>query len=95
MHCKTNTNRLKLKIMSTFVTKQSKAISLFKSGNMKEAFAIFKTFRLGFTKEEQKTITIASECFTPSYRKFYEQLGKDTEAIQKQAVFIISAKYCI
>lgn len=81
--------------MKDYITKTEKAVSLFKDGQVKEAMKIFKTFRMSFTKDEQKTIAIASECYTPSNRKFYEQLGKDVEAIQQQAFFIISAKYCI
>ena len=34
-------------------TKTEKAINLFESGCLKEALSIFRTFRIGFTKEEQ------------------------------------------
>ena len=42
-------------------TKTSKAISQFRSGRLKEALAIFCTFRIGFTKEERRTLQIANE----------------------------------
>ena len=42
-------------------TKTEKAINLFESGCLKEALSIFRTFRIGFTKEERRTLQIASE----------------------------------
>lgn len=42
-------------------TKTNKAISLLQCGDLKAALAIFSTFRIGFTKEEQRTLKIASE----------------------------------
>lgn len=42
-------------------TKTNKAISLLRAGNLKEALLIFRTFRIGFTKEERRTLQIASE----------------------------------
>ena len=40
-------------------TKTSKAIGLFKDGRLRDALAIFKTFKIGFTKDERRTIQIA------------------------------------
>lgn len=37
-------------------TKTNNAVQLFKSGNVKEALAIFRTFRIGFTKDERRTL---------------------------------------
>ena len=47
-------------------TKTEKAINLFESGCLKEALSIFRTFRIGFTKEERRTLKIAYECLSGS-----------------------------
>ena len=44
-------------------TKTNKAISLLQCGDLKAALAISSTFRIGFTKEERRTLKIAYECF--------------------------------
>lgn len=58
------------------MTKSDKAILLFKNGHVKEALAIFKTFHIGFTKDEKRTIEIASDCLN-GRSSFYTQLGID------------------
>lgn len=42
-------------------TKTNKVISLLRAGNLKEALLIFRTFRIGFTKEERRILQIANE----------------------------------
>lgn len=73
-------------------TKTSKAISLFRSGLMKEALAIFRTFRNGFTQEERRTLQIASETLIGNGR-FYQQLGINTEKEIEKSKRIIESKY--
>ncbi len=73
-------------------TKTSKAISLFKGGQYKEALSIFSTFRSGFTQSERRTLKIASESLKGS-DVFYQQLGIDTDKEIEIAKEIINQKY--
>lgn len=73
-------------------TKTSKAITLLSSGCLKEALAIFSTFRVGFTKEERRTLKIAHECISGN-AEFYRQLGIDTTAKVEESRRILCSKY--
>lgn len=73
-------------------TKTNKAISLLQCGDFKAALAIFSTFRMGFTKEEQRTLQIASESLAGN-ASFYQQLGIDTNKEIERSKSIISSKY--
>lgn len=73
-------------------TKTSKAISLLRSGCLKEALAIFSTFRIGFTSEERRTLKIAHECLTGN-AGFYRQLGIDTRLEIEKSKSILLDKY--
>lgn len=76
-------------------TKTEKAINLFESGCLKEAlsiFRIFRTFRIGFTKEERRTLQIASESLAGN-ENFYQQIGIDTDSMISKSVEIITEKY--
>lgn len=73
-------------------TKTSKAISLLHSGYLKEALAIFSTFRVGFSKEERRTLKIAHECLSGN-AGFYRQLGIDTSEEVEKSKSILIAKY--
>lgn len=73
-------------------TKTSKATSLLRSGNLKEALSIFRTFRIGFTKEERRTLQIASESLAGN-ENFYQQIGIDTDSMISKSVEIITEKY--
>jgi hypothetical protein len=73
-------------------TKTSKAISQFRSGRLKEALAIFCTFRIGFTKEERRTLQIANESLSGN-SSFYRQLGIDTDKEIEKSKSIITSKY--
>ena len=76
------------------MTKSDKALLLFKNGYIKEALAIFKTFRISFTKDEKRTIEIASECLN-GRSLFYEQLGVDVENTILSSKSIIRSKYSL
>lgn len=73
-------------------TKTSKAVKLFKEGHLKEALSLFSKFKLGFTKEEKRTLEIAYESSTGKSR-FYESLGIDTDKQIVSAISIIKRKY--
>lgn len=73
-------------------TKTEKAINLFESGCLKEALSIFCTFRIGFTKEERRTLQIASESLAGN-ASFYQQLGIDTNKEIERSKSIIASKY--
>lgn len=73
-------------------TKTSRATSLLRTGNLKEALSIFRTFRIGFTKEERRTLQIASESLSGN-SSFYQQLGIDTDKEIEKSKYILTSKY--
>ena len=73
-------------------TKTSKAITLLRSGCLKEALAIFSTFRVGFTKEERRTLKIAHECLSGN-AGFYRQLGIHTNAEIEKSKSLLFDRY--
>ncbi|MDC7140136.1 hypothetical protein [Bacteroides finegoldii] len=73
-------------------TKTSKATFLLRAGNLKEALSIFRTFRIGFTKEERRTLQIASESLSGN-SLFYQQLGIDTNKEIEKSKSILASKY--
>lgn len=73
-------------------TKTSKAITLLRSGCLKEALAIFSTFRSGFTHEERRTLKIAYECLSGN-AGFYRQLGINTENEVEKSKTILLNRY--
>lgn len=73
-------------------TKTEKAVSLFRSGCLKEALTIFRTFRIGFTKEERRTLQIAYESLTGN-KSFYQQIGIDTDSMISKSVRNVGGFY--
>ena len=73
-------------------TKTSKATFLLRAGNLKEALSIFRTFRIGFTKEERRALQIASESLSGN-SLFYQQLGIDTNKEIEKSKSILASKY--
>lgn len=73
-------------------TKTSKAIRLFKDGRLRDALAIFKTFKIGFTKEERRTIQIASETLN-GFGAMYQKIGIDTALEVQKSITVIKQKY--
>lgn len=71
--------------------KTEKAVKLFKSGDITGALGIFRTFKLGFTKEERRLVQIAYE--SQSNGDFYRSIGVDTEAVYNDAVAVLKLKY--
>lgn len=64
---------------------------LFSAGDLKEALAIVKTFKFGFTVEEKRVIEIAYESLIGG-DAFYKQLKIDTAAMIAQSKEIIELK---
>lgn len=73
-------------------TKTSKAISMLRSGCLKEALSIFRTFRIGFTEDERRTLQIASESLSGNGR-FYQQIGIDTNSEIEKSKSLLIKKY--
>ena len=65
---------------------------MLRAGNLKEALSIFRTFRIGFTKEERRTLQIASESLSGN-SLFYQQLGIDTDKEIEKSRSILTSKY--
>nr|WP_302584801.1 hypothetical protein [Paraprevotella clara]DAV71941.1 MAG TPA: hypothetical protein [Caudoviricetes sp.] len=75
-------------------TKTNKAISLLQCGDLKAALAIFSTFRVGFTKEERRTLKIAHECLSGN-TGFYQQIGIDTNDEIEKSKSILLSRYML
>lgn len=73
-------------------TKTDRAKALLKSGYFKEALSIIKTFKLGFTKAEKRSIEIAYESLL-GRDKFYQSIGIDTNKEIEKARQLLSDKY--
>lgn len=73
-------------------TKTERALLMFREGDFRGAFSIFSTFRMGFTREEVRTLQIASESLG-GHAEFYQSLGVDTNAEVSKAKEIIRTKY--
>lgn len=73
-------------------TKTSKAVEAFKAGDIKGALRIFKTFKIGFSVAERRTIQIAYESMTGN-ESFYQSLQIDTTAAITAAINLITVKY--
>lgn len=76
------------------MNKTDKAIGLLREGRLTEALAIIAKFRIGFTKEEKRTLEIAHESLVGN-ASFYEDIGIDTNTCISRAEEIIRNKYHI
>ena len=74
------------------ITKTAQAIQLMREGKVAKALSIFKTFKVGFDKDERRTIQIASESMN-GMAKFYINLGYNVDQFQAEAIEIINKKY--
>lgn len=61
------------------------------AGDYKKALSIAKGFKIGFTKEEQSTMTRAHECMV--HPGFYSQLGIDEVKAIEAGIEIIKRAY--
>lgn len=74
------------------MTKTDKAVRLLKDGEFAKALSIFRTFRIGFTKDEVRTMEIASETLSGNGR-MYEQIGIDTMTEVEKAKRLLQKRY--
>ncbi len=72
--------------------KTEKAKALLKAGEFLKALAIIKTFRLGFTKVEKRSIEIAYECLS-GHEVFYLSLGIDVDKEIERTRQLLADKY--
>ncbi len=75
-------------------TKTQQALDFYKNGDLKKSLSIFKTFKMGFTKDEKNTLSTAYEILTGK-ESFYKQLGIDTVKELKIAKDILNKKYSL
>ena len=61
------------------------------AGDYKKALSIAKGFKVGFTKEEQSTMTRAHECMV--HPGFYSQLGIDEAKTIEAGIEIVKRAY--
>lgn len=73
-------------------TKTSKAVAYMRSGEWQKALSIFKTFRIGFTNEERRSIQIASEVLNGN-GDFYRQIGIDTRLELEKTKTLLLERY--
>lgn len=71
------------------VTKTEQLREFWNKGNIKKALSIFKTFKIGISKEDKRTVEIAYETLTGK-GNFYTSIGIDTEAKCNEANQIVS-----
>jgi len=72
-------------------SKTQQMLQLLQAGEVKKALAIAKTFRMGFTREEQKVIQRGYECLV--HPEFYIKLGRDCQECTAQALTLLQTKY--
>ena len=80
------------KVNSLTLTKTERAKALLSAGDFIGALAIIRTFRLGFSKEERRSIEIAYESLN-GHDKFYRSLGIDTGKEIKRTRQLLADKY--
>ena len=73
-------------------SKTEKVKFLLKAGEFLKALAIIKTFRLGFTKEEKRSIEIAYESLS-GHENFYKSLGIDVGKEIERTRQLLADKY--
>ena len=73
-------------------TKTEQVAVLVRTGEWAKAMNIAKTFRLGFTKDEIRTIEIASDTLN-GCGKFYRDLGIDAAAEVFKCKELLKARY--
>lgn len=74
------------------MTKTQIALAAIQNGDTAKCFSILKTFRLGFTKEEKRTLEMASD-IAHGLGRIYLQLGYNTCEITEKARMIVKNKY--
>ena len=80
--------------MGTNLSKTTQALFLYREGRFKEAFAIFKTFKLTFNREQLRLIEIAHESLS-GHAPFYEAIGISTFEIINNTHELIKKTYIL
>ena len=62
------------------ITKTAKAKAYLQSGDIKSCLRILKTFKVGISKSEKRSIEIGYECLSGK-ESFYRQIGIDVQSI--------------
>lgn len=73
-------------------SKTLQAKEAFLSGDVKEALKIASTFKIGLIKGEMTVLKRGYEAIV--HPAFYKQLGKDPEALIKEASELFVVKFC-
>jgi hypothetical protein len=73
------------------ISKTEQMLEYLRSGNIKQALRLTKSFRLGFSPAQKKVLDLGYECLVSPY--IYRQLGKDTDACVRQAVSLLHSIY--
>lgn len=71
--------------------KSEQVKELVAAGDYKKALSIAKSFKIGFTKEQQSTMTRAYECIV--HPDFYKQIGTDIDKAIEAGVELIKQVY--
>lgn len=66
------------------ITKTAKAKAYLQSGDIKSCLRILKTFKVGISKDEKRSIEIGYECLSGK-DNFYRQIGIDVQAVITQS----------
>lgn len=74
------------------MTKTQIALAAMRNGDTAKCFSILKTFRFGFTKDEKRTLEMASD-IAHGLGRIYLQLGYNTGEITAKARIIVKNKY--
>lgn len=64
--------------MEKLITKTEQAKSFLKNGDLKSCLRILKTFRVGISKNDKRSIEIGYECLSGN-DNFYRQIGVDIQ----------------
>lgn len=78
--------------MSLYRSKVDKVKSLLAVGAFQKALTIVKTFRLGFSREEKRSIQIAYESLS-GHEQFYRSLGIDVDKVIEETRQLLADKY--
>lgn len=73
------------------VNKTQQVKSLVAAGDFKEALKITKTFKLGLTPDQKKTLSLGYEAIV--HPAFYIQLKQDVKALQANAEALLKQLY--
>ena len=81
-----------LKMNSITLTKTERAKTLLSARDFMGALAIIRTFRIGFNKEEKRSIEIAYESLN-GHERFYRALGIDTDREIERTRQLLADRY--